>query len=543
MTVPAWVEGGGELPCVGVYGPDGPGREPVWSDGRGPGLEDGRWTPSARVSWAWDAEAVALHYWRTWTVRSTRGIKGWFGGSRVATLASGSGPRARYVYSLCRWIVDPLSSAESIADAGLEVAAACYSLGLDRPRGSPGSAAVAVLEDVLGKRRSRLRHDVDKLVRLAVYGGRMECYARDDVGPVIQLDRRSAYVAHLLEPLPVGGDGRLTDKPDLRAEGVSVARVSVEPGACVLPVLPCRARLEGEERTVYPWGEWVGAWAHSELRAARDRGYRVKLLRGVHWPRLTRSGSYARFAAMIEDATRRGHPLCKRVGTALVGRLHVGRESRVVVPFSVLPGEGAREVAKRLGIGPGDVIVGGGTGPGRRGPDVAILSRTARCAPAWADPAAAVAILAAARLELLRVIEANADRVVSCATDSVILRGHELARDVDLDEGRFGQWREDFRAHAATVTGPTAYRLEGPAGAVKVRALGIPREQAAAFLRGERAHWQAMLGVMQGKHAGSWVWRQATRDAAKHRGTAKAPGTWPVVQPDADGAPCVVGWA
>jgi hypothetical protein len=432
---------------------------------------------------------------------------------------------------------------EAIADAGLEVADACYALGLDRPRGSPGSAAVAVLEDVLGKRRSRLRHDVDELVRLAIYGGRSECYARGELGPLVQLDRRSAYVAHLLDPLPVGGEGVVTTRPSLKAEGVSIARVSVEPGACLLPVLPCRARLEGEERTVYPWGEWTGAWTHAELRAARDRGYRVKLVRGVVWPRLTRSGSYARFARLVEDATARGHKLAKRVGVALVGRLHVGRESRVVVPFQVQPGATARAVAERLGIGPGDVVLGGGTGPGRRGPDIAVLSREARCAPAWADPAAAVAILAANRLELLRVLEANATRAIACATDAVMLRGLEPAAGVEADAGRFGDWRVDFEATSSTVTGPTAYALEGADGEKKVRVLGVPREKAAAFLKGERAHWQSMLGVLQGKSAGAWVWRGATRDSTKHRGTARVPGTWPVVEPGADGGPHVVGWA
>lgn len=513
----------------GVVPPPHPSGDPEWS--AGPlRMRGGRLSPPGRELWAWSAQPIAWHYWSRWTVGATRGMRGWFGGGRVSTVAfDGAEAGTAYLWSACRWLPDDgrRRSAEELADLGREVAELCRRLGLDRTKGSPGSVGVAAMRP-LGRTR-RVPHDQNEWSHEAIYGGRNEAWRVGASGPCVQWDRSSAYVAHLAEPLPLAWAARWTETPSLAEEGVSDATVVV-PDTIEVPPLPVRARCREGTRTVYPHGRMRGRWCHEELRAAAERGCRVTLHAGYVYPAQALVGPYQAFASLVWRL-RRAHPLVKRVGVGLVGRMHSGLENRRVVPLHLETTPPDEESLRRF-LGAEALILDAGnrTGADRR-LDVALMRQVSETWAPYVDMPAAAHILARARLELLCALEANRDRVLACATDGMILDGHAPPswHRPDAVRDGLGGWRLDARAESCELVGPVHYRLTFADGSRKQRCSGLLREKVDAFLAGHVADQVVELGLECGPAAGRRVRRKVDPRAVSITG-GRVDGRPPVVE-------------
>lgn len=519
---------------VPVIGSD----ELEWSDELRESIDRGRLVLPSPYCWAWNAEAVALSYWFAWTPETVAHLRGYFGGGHVSAVVFGSS-RARHVpyggalYSASRWLTEPLEGADALAAFGNEVRYGCELLRLPKVKGSPGSVGAAVL-DLVAPRMRRPTHEVQQFAELAIYGGRNEAWRVGRVGRVSQWDRSSAYAAHLYDPLPVARSERLTARPDLRLDGVSLADVEAPRGCCRVPVLPVRAQLNDDTVTVWPWGRFCGAWTHEELRAAVDRGYRVRLRTGMTWT--TAPHREYRLAADRLWNARAKWPLAKRAAVALVGRLHAGRVNRRVIPFMPHAGEEPIDAAERLGLRDGWIVVS----RDRAHTHLALgLEESSSYGPRVNMPAAAT-ILARARLELLRVLEANADRLVACATDGVILDGAAAPAGAQLG-GELGEWREELQARSGNVRGPIAYELVGLDGSRKVRVAGVARVLASRYLKGEAVSWTERASLLRRRAAGTWAPRKASPNTASVTG-GRRHGRTPVVD-RVGGQNRVIGWA
>ena len=84
-------------------------------------------------------------------------------------------------------------------------------------------------------------------------------------------------------------------------------------------------------------------------------------------------------------------------------------------------------------------------------------------------PALAAFVTAYGRRELVRVANANFDRLLYYDTDSVILLGSEPPRGADVGEG-LGQWSQRDVFDRAKFVGPKQYYLDSGVGSTAVMA-------------------------------------------------------------------------
>lgn len=120
--------------------------------------------------------------------------------------------------------------------------------------------------------------------RAGYYGGRCEV-GRTRADVIQRFDRKQAYPAALVKPVPVGEHALLNKKNAPMAwsrgrPGIYFASVTVP--EMLAPPLPVRFR----ERVVYPYGELVGSWTRDELRRAEEVGCKIRKLHGgIAWAR------------------------------------------------------------------------------------------------------------------------------------------------------------------------------------------------------------------------------------------------------------------
>lgn len=475
------------------------GRAFKWSSGAWSG---GAAFPVERA-FAWNAEALGLHLWCDFSPEIGKSVRGWFSAGRVSTIAQGTG----YVFSASRWLADPVETADHLAAFGAELQAGCHSLGINL-KGSPGSAALAIFKNL--SRGEKVDHATNAFAEQAIYGGRAELFRGGELEELSQWDRSAAYLAHLAEELPVPGTERWTAKGDLKLEGISEAVVEAEPNVCPVPCLPCHVEIApGEHRTVYPWGRFIGRWPNVELRAALERGYRIRLRGGVTYGRMARRAELTRFVDKVWTARTR-FPLAKRIGLALVGKLHEPRVTRLVEP-GFGPFRTVREAKiAALRAGPGAIIV--------KHAHVVLPLRVREKFSWYVNMPLAAHILALGRLELLRFAEANRDRLCTLATDGAILTGWKKPSGVELGRD-LGEWRRDYEADRGVIHGPLAYTLEAEGKAPKLRTAGVSRALAQKFLKGETVYWKSRAGLLARGMAGRTVKRRA--NARDHLSTQR----------------------
>lgn len=468
------------------------GRSFSWSGNHT--WKGGEKLPAERC-FAWHAEALGLHLWIDHPPEIGRKVGGWFSAGRVSTIRVGD----RYCFSASRWLADPLERADDLLKFAGELQAGCGSLGINL-KGSPGSAAVELYSNLI-HRAPKIDFTLNEFAEGSIYGGRAELFWGGPSDCLSQWDRSAAYLAHLQEALPVPGTERWTGTANLECEGITEAIVEADPNCCPIPCLPAHVELSpGEQRTVFGWGRFHGKWPNVELRAARERGYRIRPLGGVVFQRMQKNATLQRFVERVWTA-RAKFPLAKRIGLALVGKFHEPRTSRIVQP-GFGPFRSLREMKLAcLKAGPGAIPVHHAH---------VILPLQRRENFSWyVNMALASHVLALGRLELLRFAEANITRLCTLATDGAILAGLEKPSGVSLGKC-LGQWRLDYEAdQGGVIHGPLAYRLRSSEKADKVRTAGVSRALAMKFLKGETVRWTSRASLLARGYAGVEVKRRA----------------------------------
>jgi hypothetical protein len=105
----------------------------------------------------------------------------------------------------------------------------------------------------------------------AFYGGRCEVFHKGECppGPIFEADINSEYPSVMTKEFPDSDTILPMDTIDAR---FGVARCTVQsPKNIYIPVLPYRM----ETKLIFPLGVFTGTWTFAELKAAKDRGYKI----------------------------------------------------------------------------------------------------------------------------------------------------------------------------------------------------------------------------------------------------------------------------
>ena len=151
-------------------------------------------------------------------------------------------------------------------------------------RGTVGGTAWATAQAWCGVPDADLTWTQYRTARQGYYGGRVEV-ARTEHAQVYRYDRRGAYLASLLEPLPVGRCSVYRNRHageawDEHLPGVYHVDLSIPESFA--PPLPVRTG----ERLAYPWGDISGEWTHLEIKHALAQGATLTKIRSaVVWER------------------------------------------------------------------------------------------------------------------------------------------------------------------------------------------------------------------------------------------------------------------
>lgn len=196
-------------------------------------------------------------------------------------------------------------------------------------RGTIGGSAWATAQAWCGVPDASLPWDTYSATRQGYYGGRVEV-ARTTAPNIYRYDRRGAYLASLLEPLPTG-KYRSIDKPKpamiaFRRDNPGVYHCHVFVPESMAPPLPVRTG----DRLAYPWGILTGQWTSVELQHAIDCGAKIiKMESAVVWQ--TQKPVLARYAKRIGElrdiadsahgAGKAASTWLKFLGNSLTGKL------------------------------------------------------------------------------------------------------------------------------------------------------------------------------------------------------------------------------
>jgi len=152
-------------------------------------------------------------------------------------------------------------------------------------RGTIGGTAWATAQEWCGLEDAEWTREAYAMTAPGYMGGMVGVgYTRAEL--IYRYDRKSAYPASLLEPVPIG-------VPKLHHDGVSARRAwgagnpgiyyaMVEVPESNTPPLPIRHR----NRLAFPWGRIDGVWSHVELQHAEAAGCKIeRITRAIAWPR------------------------------------------------------------------------------------------------------------------------------------------------------------------------------------------------------------------------------------------------------------------
>jgi len=141
---------------------------------------------------------------------------------------------------------------------------------------------------------------------------------------------------------------------------------------------------------------------------------------------------------------------------------------------------------------------------------------------AWVNVLWAAQITALARIKLHRYLLLQGDAAVYADTDSVFSR----APIVGLGEG-LGALSDPQTYARGWIVGPKLYRLERADGSDVVKAKGVPRDKALAFLKGREVVFSSPVSPraqMRGAgSAGTWIELHRTQQLVPHRRTPVNP--------------------
>lgn len=377
------------------------------------------------------------------------------------------------VASLRAWLGDDDEPDSRDVDGAMRLAAdveaTCADLGC-APASTPGTLATRVLDE--GEDGPRMAPGWASIfaaapgpLRERLIGGRVEALdLGEEEGPASYWDRRSAYVAELLRPLPVAATYRPADRPDLSADGMSWATVRV-PADVDVPPLTLRVALpHGPAATLSPVGTLRARWTHAELRYALACGAQlVALGPGIHCD-VAPDARLVDLARRILAARARGRRSARGLGVALVGRLQGSAATRSASIVYGSPSDMTRALLqlRRSGVALGHLRLGG-EAEDERAPGWFLRTATREAsakshgAP-WVDAVLAAHVLGRARTEAAMAIVANPGRVRLVATDGILVRGRQAPRGVETG-AEPGAWVRKEYGDASRVDGATAWAL------------------------------------------------------------------------------------
>ena len=344
------------------------------------------------------------------------------------------------------------------------------------------------------------------LARQAYHGGRCEVFQFGRIDGVHTYDRKYYYAWLLSQSrLPDCRYLHLAEHTPwsvLEGEALGVVEATCWVPEMHLPPLP----VQLANLLCFPVGTIKGVWTMSELREAAKRGVEVlELGRGAWSERWLRP--FAQFADVLikarwdyEQAQDPRQAIPKFLANAAAGRLGMDEAQE-------------RWIFKRWRAGMSAQNLKGWSLETDRTHVYLCKQQRIHGIARGSNVLWAAHLTAYGRLHLQEDLELAGQAAVYCDTDSVHSR-FELTQGEELP----GALRSTGFFEQGLYLGPKLYRLEGYDGARLVRAKGIPRRAADAYLLSGQASYQTVLGVIKGiaigKEPGQWL------DVERHRRTA-----------------------
>lgn len=116
---------------------------------------------------------------------------------------------------------------------------------------------------------------IENAIRASYFGGRVEVFK--PCGESLNYyDFNSLYPTAMLKPMPVG-EPKYSKIKDLN-EIFGFVHVKVISSNNDKPVLPVRILQNGEEKLIFPNGEWSGWYFSEELKLAKEYGYQIEVI-------------------------------------------------------------------------------------------------------------------------------------------------------------------------------------------------------------------------------------------------------------------------
>lgn len=337
-------------------------------------------------------------------------------------------------------------------------------------RGTVGGSAWATASDWCGLDAADWPRP--RLYNLAAegYKGGLCAVGRLETAVVHRYDRKSAYPASIMRPVPYGPFRGVQGKPASRAyaahkPGIYQARVSMPES--LVPCLP----IVRKNRLLFPHGRMIGTWTHHELAAAEQRGAVIEAIgSGVVW-KSERAilAPFARRAFELRDRLPEWNK--KSLGTWLkfLANSFTGKTGQSPDTTTIAIGNYADDYDyKAVGI------------------SEHVWSKDVWRIADCAHVQMAAVLTARARLELIEQIEHVGNAWVYSDTDSCFSK-IEQTRNVG-DE--LGQWAYEGEGHEWKCAAPKVYSyLDGKTGGDVLHAKGVrieAREEWERYVSGQK---------------------------------------------------------
>nr|P33537.1 RecName: Full=Probable DNA polymerase [Neurospora crassa]CAA39046.1 putative DNA polymerase [Neurospora crassa] len=148
----------------------------------------------------------------------------------------------------------------------------------------------------------KLKGRLERAVRAAYFGGRNEIFI-PIINNIFSFDFNSLYPTAMMMPMPVGIPVHTFCK-NLN-EIFGFVRAKIITPAINIPVLPCRVKVNGVQKLIFPIGEWTGWYFSEELKLAVEYGYKIEVLESyVFEKRDDPFKEYIEHFASIKDNTK-----------------------------------------------------------------------------------------------------------------------------------------------------------------------------------------------------------------------------------------------
>lgn len=462
-----------------------------------------RWHPRRKMAHIWDTLALAAHLSLA-KLGDSMGIPKY----ETPQVLEGIDPN-RY-----KWFCESHNRGECLECYAIRDAEICYryfdsyvsflsQYGV-APKRTLGSSAVALWRKLDSPNNVGIRSErIDALARASYHGGRTEVFKVGTIPSVYMADVVSMY-PYVMKTNPMADMDKITylegggiSAKVLKYEGVSEATV-YHPDRHV-PCLP----VVSNDKLYFPIGNFRGTWAHSELRAAVERGVRIREIHTstystrVCFPYLTYIDTLFALRAEFKKRGDARQAVVKIILNALYGRMGLSseQEERRIQPVTAKDTMASLQGWELI---PSDGVL------------YASKHKRMKKLNDWANVLWASNITAYARVHLLQYLEWQGDNLVYCDTDSVI----STAPIQGLGEG-LGSLEDQGHFQEALILAPKLYRLIRDSGEKVVRAKGVPRSVAEDYiLKGEAefsAPYKPTESLQQDQTAGVW------RVIKKHR--------------------------